>query len=196
MASDSRSKRIPGALRIRCKNDWRGTARSSSLAAFGLSACPPVAGRSPWAPARRSLRQRGATGGGFPARRPYGPDAGECCRPKHRVSRMCVAARTAEPYRMPTPTLKRRLQRLEAIGQREAELAPDRCRFITRAAVQHLSTDELRSALGAHEALREGREPTSQELAAANALKTATEVECRRAGMAPAKFNRRSRRAG
>jgi hypothetical protein len=79
---------------------------------------------------------------------------------------------------MPTPTLKRRLQRLEAIGQRESELAPDRCRFITRAAVQHLSTDELRSAVGANEAQREGREPTSQEFAAANALKTATEVEC------------------
>ena len=91
---------------------------------------------------------------------------------------------------MPTPTLKRRLQRLEAIGQRERELAPERCRFITRAAVQHLSTDELRSALGANEALREGREPTGQELAAANALNAATEVECRRAGMTLVEFNR------
>lgn len=91
---------------------------------------------------------------------------------------------------MPTPTLKRRLQRLEAIGQHERELAPERCRFITRAAVQHLSTDELRSALGANEALREGREPTSQELAASNALQTATDVECRRAGMTLAEFNR------
>jgi DNA-binding transcriptional regulator YdaS (Cro superfamily) len=91
---------------------------------------------------------------------------------------------------MPTPTLERRLQRLEAIGQRENELAPERCRFITRAAVQQLSTDELRSALGANEALREGREPTSQEVAAANALQTATEVECRRAGMTLAEFNR------
>jgi hypothetical protein len=82
------------------------------------------------------------------------------------------------------------LQRLEAIGPRESELAPARFRFITRAAVQHLSTDELRSALGANEALREGREPTSQELGAASALKTATEVECRRAGMTLAEFNR------
>src|SRR5580658_8780051 len=91
---------------------------------------------------------------------------------------------------MPTPTLKRRLQQLETIGPGESELAPARCRFITRAAVQHLSTDELRSALGASEALREGREPTSQGLAAANALETATEVECRRAGMTLAEFNR------
>ena len=90
---------------------------------------------------------------------------------------------------MPTPTLKRRLQRLEAIGPREPELAAARRSFITRAAVEHLSTDELRSALGANEALREGREPTSQGLAAASALKTATEVECRRAGMTLAKFN-------
>jgi len=91
---------------------------------------------------------------------------------------------------MPTPTLKRRLQRLEAIGLHESELAPGRCRFITRAAVQHLSTDELRFALGANAALQEGRAPTSQELAAANALKTATEVECRRAGMNLSEFNR------
>jgi DNA-binding transcriptional regulator YdaS (Cro superfamily) len=91
---------------------------------------------------------------------------------------------------MPTPTLKRRLQRLEAIGQRERELATERCRFITRATIHHLSTDELRSALGAGTALQEGREPTSQELAAANALKTATEVECRHAGMNLSEFNR------
>jgi hypothetical protein len=91
---------------------------------------------------------------------------------------------------MPTPTLKRRLQRLEAIGPRESELALARRRFITRAAVQHLSTDELRSALSANAALREGQEPTSQELAAASALKTATEVECRRGGMTLAEFNR------
>jgi hypothetical protein len=79
---------------------------------------------------------------------------------------------------MPMPSLNRRLQRLEASVQRENELAPDRCRSITRAAVQHLSTDELRSALGAKAALQEGREPTSRELAAVRALTTATEVEC------------------
>lgn len=88
------------------------------------------------------------------------------------------------------PSLNRRLQRLQTICSRENELAPDRCRFITRAAVHHLSTDELRSALSAHEALRDGREPTTQELAAANALRTATEAECRRAGMTLAQFNR------
>ena len=87
-------------------------------------------------------------------------------------------------------TLKRRLQRLEAIGPREPELAAARRSFITRAAVEHLSTDELRAALGASAALQEGREPTSQELAAANALQTATELECRRAGLTLVEFNR------
>lgn len=103
---------------------------------------------------------------------------------------MFVAAASGPNRLMPMPSLSRRVQHLEASVQRENELAPDRCRFITRAAVQHLSTDELRSALGANAALQEGREPTSQELAGANALMTATEVECRRVGMTLAEFNR------
>jgi hypothetical protein len=94
------------------------------------------------------------------------------------------------------PSLSKRLERLEASVQRDNEFASDRCRLITRAAVQHLSTDELRSALGANAARQEGREPTSQELAAAKALQVATEVECRRAGMTIAGFNRHLAAAG
>jgi hypothetical protein len=138
---------------------------------------------------RRGVGERGATGGGFPAQCRV-PTPVNVVRQNIEAVELFVAARTGEPYRMPTPTLKRRLQRLEASVLRENELAPDRCRFITRAAVEHLSTDQLRSALGAKAALQEGREPTSQEFAAVRALTTATEVECRRAGMTVAEFNR------
>jgi hypothetical protein len=88
------------------------------------------------------------------------------------------------------PSLSRRLQRLEASVQRENELAPERCRFISRAALQHLSTDHLRWLIEAKTTGLEGRPLTSQDLAAANALHAAIEAECRKAGVTLAEFNR------
>jgi hypothetical protein len=91
---------------------------------------------------------------------------------------------------MPMPSLISRLQRLEAIGQRENELAPERCRFIGRAALQHLSTEHLRWLSEAKKTGLEGRPLTSQDLAAAEALQTAIGAECRKAGITLAEFNR------
>jgi hypothetical protein len=92
-------------------------------------------------------------------------------------------------------SLSRRLQRLET-GYRQSDgLASDRCHFIQREAIRHLSDDELRCLIGAKETQQEGRAWTSQELAALNALKTATEEECRKAQITIAEFNRYSRAA-
>jgi len=92
-------------------------------------------------------------------------------------------------------SLSRRLQRLEAGYRQNDGFAADRCRFIQREAIHHLSDDELRCLIGAKEAQQGGRAWTSQELAALNALKTATEEECRKARITIAEFNRYSRAA-
>ena len=90
-------------------------------------------------------------------------------------------------------SLSRRLGRLEA-GSRESDgIAADRCRCVRRNALAHLTADELRCLIEAHEALQEGREWTSHELAAANALSTAVALECQKADMTRAEFNRYNR---
>jgi len=94
-------------------------------------------------------------------------------------------------------SLSRRLQRLESISiGREDWRFADRGRFISRAVLEHLSTDQLRCLIEVHKAVQQGRELTSQELAAVNTLNTATEEECRKAGASIAEFNRYHRSAG
>jgi hypothetical protein len=55
--------------------------------------------------------------------------------------------------------------------------------------------EELRCLIEVHKAVEQGRELTSEELAAVNALNTATEEECRKAGITRAEFKRNSRAA-
>jgi Lon protease-like protein len=89
-------------------------------------------------------------------------------------------------------SLSRRLQRLEADRQQNAPVAADRRRCIQQRAIRRLTTEELRCLIEVKKALPEGRAWTSQELAALNALKTATEEECRKARITVAEFNRYS----
>jgi hypothetical protein len=90
-------------------------------------------------------------------------------------------------------SLSRRLQRLEAGCRQNDGLVADRCRFVRQNALHHLTVDELRCLVEAYEAGRDDREWTSQELAAASALSTALDLECQKAGMTRAEFNRFNR---
>jgi hypothetical protein len=92
-------------------------------------------------------------------------------------------------------SLSRRLQCLEAGCRQNDGFAADRCRFIRKAAFQHLSTDQLRCLIEVLKAVPQGRPMTSEEVAAANALNTATEEECQKAGITIAEFKRHCRQA-
>jgi len=91
--------------------------------------------------------------------------------------------------------LSRRLARLEAGCRQNDGFAADRWRFVRQNALHHLSVDELRCLIEVHQAVLQGRELTSEELAAVNALNTATDEECRKAGITLAEFKRNSRAA-
>jgi hypothetical protein len=85
--------------------------------------------------------------------------------------------------------------RLPSGCQQNDEFVAERCRFVQQQANQRLSTDQLRCLIEVYGAVRQGRPLTSEELAAVNALNTATEEECRKAGIALAEFKRNSRAA-
>jgi hypothetical protein len=90
-------------------------------------------------------------------------------------------------------SLSRRLQRLEAGCRRNEEVVADHCRCIRQSALEHLTVDELRSLIGAYKARQEGREYTSPELAALLAFNAAVNLECQKAGMTRAAFDRYQR---
>ena len=88
------------------------------------------------------------------------------------------------------PSLSRRLQRLEANCREDDAVVADRCQLVWPSALEHLTVGELRGLLEAYDALQEGREYTSQGLAALHALNTAMNLECQKAGVSRAKFDR------
>ena len=90
-------------------------------------------------------------------------------------------------------SLGRRLQRLEAGCRQSFEIAPDRCRLIKQQALQHLTTDQLRCLIELKKTPPQGRPLTSEELAALNALNTAVDLECQKAGIPIAEFKRHCR---
>jgi hypothetical protein len=87
-------------------------------------------------------------------------------------------------------SLSRRLQRLEAGCRQNAPVAADRRRFIQQQALQHLTTDQLRFLIELKKAPPRGRQLTSEELAMLNALNTAVDLECQKAGVSQAGFKR------
>src|ERR1700690_3186903 len=87
-------------------------------------------------------------------------------------------------------SLGRRLQRLEAGCQQRDEMVADRCRPIQRRALQHLTTDQLRCLIELKKTPPQGRPLTSDELAVLNALNTAVDLECQKAGVSQAEFKR------
>jgi len=87
-------------------------------------------------------------------------------------------------------SLSRRLQRLESGYRQNDGLASDRRRFIQQRALQHLTTDQLRCLIELKKTPPQGRPLTSEELAALNALNTAVDLECQKAGVSQAEFKR------
>ena len=92
-------------------------------------------------------------------------------------------------------SLSRRLQRLESGYRQNDGNAAGRRRLIQRQALQHLTTDQLRCLIELKKTPPQGRPLTSEELATLNALKTATELECKKASIPIAEFNRYCRQA-
>ena len=86
-----------------------------------------------------------------------------------------------------------RLERLESGYRQNDGLASDRRRLIQRQALRHLTTDQLRCLIELKKTPPQGRPLTSEELAALNALKTATELECKKTGIPIAEFKRHCR---
>jgi len=87
-------------------------------------------------------------------------------------------------------SLSKRLQRLEAGWPRSDEVIADRYKLIRHSALDQLTVGELRGLIEAHDALQEDREYTSQEVGALSALNTAVNMECQKAGLSRAAFDR------
>jgi hypothetical protein len=87
-------------------------------------------------------------------------------------------------------SLSRRLQRLESGYRQNDGLASDRRRLIQRQALQHLTTDQLRCLIELKKTPPQGRPLTSEELAVLNALNTAVDLKCQKAGVSQAEFKR------
>ena len=87
-------------------------------------------------------------------------------------------------------SLSRRLERLE-VGCRENDrFAADRCRPISSRAFKHLTYDQLKCLQASITSYQQGRPLTSEELAMLNALNTAVDLECQKAGVSQAGFKR------
>jgi hypothetical protein len=87
-------------------------------------------------------------------------------------------------------SLSRRLARLEAGCRQNDGFAAGRCRLIQRQALQHLTTDQLRCLIELKKTPPQGRPLTSEELDVLNALNTAVDLECQKAGVSQAEFKR------
>jgi hypothetical protein len=87
-------------------------------------------------------------------------------------------------------SLSRRLQRLEAGCPQSDEVVADRYKLIRHSALDQLTVGELRGLIEADNVLQAGREHTSQEVGALSALNTAVNLECQKAGISRAAFDR------
>jgi hypothetical protein len=98
-----------------------------------------------------------------------------------------------EGWNQAMTSLGRRLRRLEANCLQNDGNADGRRSMIQRQALQHLSQDELRCLIELKKAPPRDRQLTSEEVSTLNALKTAVELECKKAGIPIAEFNRHCR---
>lgn len=87
-------------------------------------------------------------------------------------------------------SLTRRLGRLEAGCRQNDEIVADRCRIVRQETYKHLSFDQKKCLLAAITSYQQGRPLTCEEAAVVSAFDTATQEECRKAGISLAEYKR------
>jgi hypothetical protein len=84
--------------------------------------------------------------------------------------------------------MTRRLRRLEAGCRQNHQIVADRRRLIQQASFKHLSLDQKKCLRAAITSYQQGHPLTGEEVAVVNAFDTATEQECRKAGITIAEY--------